>query len=137
MQRLLGDMALDEDAKLSKSLGNLNRTDTEQPTSQPCSAYIFVKIPKKVGDKVEFDFGDNRPDAYGLLFDERFKVHRLLFYLLLLYFSGSLVVTVWLLKTIGPKGPQSFQGLLWLLGWILTFISLLFTVWFKWAETPR
>jgi hypothetical protein len=69
----------------------------ELPAVPERQIYIFAKIPKKVGDQLEQDYGNRSvvPEGYGLLFEESFKVHRMLFLILIVYFLGSLGYLTW------------------------------------------
>jgi hypothetical protein len=101
----------------------------------PRSAYIFVKIPKKVGELLEYTYDDIAPEGWGLLFEEGFKAHRLLFAILLAYFLLSMGFITWVLKTFGAIGPTTWSGIFGVIAWIGSFLSLIFATWFKWAES--
>lgn len=100
----------------------------------PRSAYIFVKIPKKVGELLEYTYDDNAPEGWGLFFEEGFKPHRL-FAILLAYFVLSVGFVAWVLKTYGAIGPTTWSGIFRVIAWIGSFSSLFFATWFKWAES--
>jgi hypothetical protein len=110
-------------------------TDPDLPIPPRRSAYVFVKIPKKVGDMLEPNYGDNAPEGWGILFEEGFRIHRLLIALLFLYFAASMIVIIWIIHTFGGIVPTTWTGMFGVLGWFTSFFSLLFTVWFKWAES--
>ena len=110
----------------------------ELPIPPRRSMYIFNKILKKAGDMLEPNYGDDSDDApegWGLLFEEGFRIHRLLIALLFLYFFVSLAVIIWVLRTFGVVGPTTWTGMFGILAWFTSFFSLFLTVWFKWAES--
>jgi hypothetical protein len=109
------------------------RFDLDEPTP-PRSAYIFVKILKKVGDILEPNYGDQAPEGWGILFEEGFKVYRLLLVILLFYFLGSIAFIIWVIHIFGVISPSTWSGFFALLSWLTSFLALLLTVWFKWAE---
>lgn len=109
--------------------------DPETQTKDSRSRYVFVKIPKKIGDKLEPNYGNEAPEGYGIYFEEGFRVHRLLFVILLFYFICSIVVIIWVLKMYGVVGPSTWGSLFAVLAWFTSFFALLLTVWFKWAES--
>ena len=112
----------------------IHMTDNEQPTDQTRSARIFAATPKKTGPKLVVNYRDNTyPEAWGLEVEEGFCVHRLLFFLLILYASASLAVMSWLLQRYGARLPDSPGVVIGVIGWISGLIGLMFTVWFKWA----
>jgi hypothetical protein len=63
----------------------------ELPVLPRRSAYVFVKRPKKIGERLEANYGDEAPEGWGILFEEGFRVHRLLIALLFLYFLATVV----------------------------------------------
>lgn len=99
------------------------------------SAYVFVKIPKKVGEQLEPTYGDHMPAGWGLVFEEGFKVHRLLVVVLFFYFIVSMAAIIWVIRKYGATGPTTGAGLFGVLSWFTSFSALLMTVWFKWAES--
>ena len=99
------------------------------------SRYIIVKIPKKIGQELKFDLGNDDPiPGWGLRFEESFHVHRLLFAILIFYFPISIAVIIWYLATIGMPAVQKWAEIMGLLAWGGSVLALLLTVWFKWAE---
>jgi hypothetical protein len=46
-----------------------------------------------------------------------------------------MAVIIWVLRTFGVIGPTTWTGMFGVLAWFTSFFSLLFTVWFKWAES--
>jgi hypothetical protein len=141
VQKMLGDWGLDQNARNLELEGGilpsgLSRADFQQPTPARRSRYAIVAIPKKTGKKVEPDLGGvKREEVWGLQFEESFTIHRLLFYVLVVYFLGSLVAVVHLFQK--TTTPMSMANKLWIFGWVASFVTLLLTVWFKWAETPK
>ncbi|KAJ0119876.1 Uncharacterized protein HZ326_31773 [Fusarium oxysporum f. sp. albedinis] len=113
----------------------LHLRDDEQPDAQRLGARIVTSVPKKSGPKLEVNFRDNvYPEAWGLEFEEKFRVHRLLFYILILYALGSLATMATLASLYGLKLPTSMGVVVSLVGWVISLLSLLCAVWFKWAE---
>lgn len=122
-------------AKTPKDAQNTIGKAEEQAHSHR-SAYVFVKIPKKKGERLGYDFGDSQPEGYGIFFEEKFKVHRLLFAILIAYFLGSVAFIIWVGKTFPSHlTPQTWPGFFSVLAWVTSFLSLFVTVWFKWADT--
>jgi hypothetical protein len=109
--------------------------DLESHKRHSRSAYVFVKIPKKVGDQLEETYGDTKPAGWGIMFEEGFKVHRLLVVILFFYFVTSMATIIWIFKKYGITGPTTEASLSQVLGWFSSFFGLLLTVWFKWAES--
>ncbi|KIN06999.1 hypothetical protein OIDMADRAFT_139712 [Oidiodendron maius Zn] len=105
----------DEDdaaVELSNALPDLMHAhDIEQPHRQARTRYIHARLPKRAGAKTAVTWRDtDAPEAWGVLFEEAFHVHRLLFFLLIIYSAFSLVMVVWLLKTYGLNLPSSSVG---------------------------
>jgi hypothetical protein len=126
------DDAVAEDNQLPQ---NIHRMDEEQPEGQLRSRHVYDAIPKKVGDKIQANYRDRKcPEAWGLLFKEKFRLHRLLFFILLVYALTSLIIVIWLFRHYGLTEPASIGSVLWLVGWFASLFSLTVTVWFKWAE---
>lgn len=114
---------------------HLHRTDNEQPAHQRRSTHVVAATPKKAGPKLVVNFRDDTfPEAWGLEFEEGFRVHRLLFFLLVLYAAASLATIAWLLQQYSSKLPDSPGVIISVIGWIATLMGLTCTVWFKWAE---
>lgn len=114
---------------------NIHGTDIEQPEKQPRSRHIVRSIPK-TREKISVSFRDDSPDAWGLRFKESFHVHRLLFFILLLFATVSLGVTIRLFRHYGLSGPSSVGSIISVMSWLLALFSLAVTVWCKWAENP-
>jgi len=109
--------------------------DHDQVGNPHSSTYVFVKIPKKIGDRLEPNYGNEAPEGWGIYFEEGFKVHRLLFVVLIFYFFASLSVIAWIIDRFGITTPTTYMGLFSVLAWLISFSSLFLTVWFKWAES--
>jgi len=118
------------------SLRKKTHRDVEPAGGPRRSIFIYSKIPKKIGARLEPDDGhaEEVQHGYGLLLEEKFKVHRLLFFILLLYFLVSMVLIIWMSRTGKFIKLPTFIEVTGMLAWILSFWSLLVTVWFKWAE---
>ena len=140
---MLGDWGLDPNAGEVELEGGVrpsdpNRANFQQPIPAQGSRYAIVAIPKKNGEKVEPDPGGvKREEVWGLQFEESFTIHRLLFYLLVLYFLGSIVAIIHLFQKEATGQTVSMANKLWIFGWIASFVTLLLTVWLKWTETPK
>ncbi|KAH8782071.1 hypothetical protein BGZ57DRAFT_926059 [Hyaloscypha finlandica] len=135
-----GALDFDDDPDLAAIADNslpaeMHPVDAEQPEKQSRSKYIFARLPKRAGSKLEANFqNDEYPEAWGIQFEERFYVHRALFVLLIFYTLFSIALGIWLLKTYGLNLPKSAVSVVGLLTWPLSFMGLAVTVWFKWAE---
>ena len=151
-EKLLGDWAIDNKAKsVEVEMGNLphrfDRTSTvqKQKVALKRNRYAIVAIPKKIGGEIKPDLGqDDKEEAWGLLFEEGFAVHRLLFYILVLSSTASLIAIVILYQKASaptdpatPSPPQLLSNETWVFSWVGMYITLFLTVWFKWAETPK
>jgi len=55
--------------------------------------------------------------------------------ILVLLGYSSMAVVIWVILTFGVIGPTTWTGMFGVLFWFTSFFSLLFTVWFKWAES--
>ncbi|KAL9121975.1 MAG: hypothetical protein Q9187_001474, partial [Circinaria calcarea] len=141
VQKILGDWGLDQNAGNLELEGGirpsgLSRAYFQQPTHVQRSRRAIIAIPKKIGKKVEPDLsGVKREEVWGLQFEESFTIHRLLFYILVWYFLGSLVAVAHLSR--GTMAPMPLTNKLAILAWFASFVTLFFTVWIKWAETPK
>jgi len=136
---------LDDEIEMNEMPLRMQRRDIEQPSGQKRSARIYKSIPKKIGDKITFtppaenededeDEGGESVEGWGILFEEGFRVHRLLTFLLMIYALGSLGVSIFLFLHYGVKTPSSLGPLISLITWLLSLLGLTCTVWFKWAE---
>lgn len=96
--------------------------------------FIFLRTPKRVGNPLDHDYGNNDPEGWGMFFEEGFQIHRLLFAILIFYFLGSLGFTTSVIIKFGPITPSTSSGLIAFWFWIASFLALTVTVWFKWAE---
>jgi hypothetical protein len=112
-------------------------SDVQVLRSARRSKVIYVRIPKKVGQKLRYNYGDDEgseEEGWGILFEEGFKVHRLLFAILIIYVSGSLAFLGWMLHSFGGITTSTWSGYIAVISWVLSLFSLKVTVWFKWAE---
>ena len=124
---------------------HLGRTDQKQAVPAKRNRYAIVAIPKKIGDKIKSDLGQNdKEEMWGLLFEKGFAVHRLLFYILMLYFVVNLIVVVLLYRQASASKdqatafpPQLLSNETWVFIWVGTLVTLFLTVWFKWGETRK
>jgi hypothetical protein len=139
----LGDLDVLDDDGLDPSLvtdsnilpPHLHPTDIEQPAQQLRATRIIRSVPKKIGQKLTVNFRDhNHPEAWGLEFEETFRVHRLLFFVLFLYAACSFALLAWLFYRYGLGVPSSLSSVLWIFGWVVSLFGLTMTVWLKWAE---
>ena len=97
------------------------------------SCYVFSRTPKKKGAKLE---PDDRypPEGLGMHFEEGFRVHHLFILLLFFYVLGSLAFGIFWYRQYGMTGPQSGLGSFEVSSWMIGLISLVTTVWLKWAD---
>lgn len=123
----------------------IHHTDEEQPEQQPRSDYIITRIPKKVGEQLVIDFpaadspDDNPivyPEGWGLFLQEKFYVHRFLFFVLLLYSMFCILVLVlYGCKQLNPqKPPLTESEITTIYGLVLSYTGFATTLWFKWSE---
>lgn len=108
--------------------------DPDRPMPRNRKKFVFLKTPKRVGDPLDQHHGDDDPEGWGMLFEEGFQIHRLLFAILILYFLGSLGFIISIMFTFERTLPSTWPALIAFWSWITTFLGLTVTVWFKWAE---
>jgi hypothetical protein len=99
--------------------------------------YILENLPRRTGAKLQLGAPGTSRTAWGVLFQEGFHIHRGLFALLMFYTIWSLAIGAWLLSTYGLNLASSGVPATGLCTWLLSFISLTLTVWFKWAENSH
>ena len=107
--------------------------------SPPCikqdfrSSYVFLRTPKKSGKQLLTD-DENPPEAWGLYFEEGFRIHHAFIVILFFYCLASLAFGVYWCVEYGLVGPQSGAEAFAVSAWMIGFVSLVTTVWFKWAD---
>ena len=107
--------------------------------SPPCmkqdfrSSYVFLRTPKKRGEQLLPD-DENPPEAWGLYFEEGFRIHHAFIVMLFFYCLASLAFGVYWCVEYGLVGPQSGAEAFSISAWMIGLVSLVTTVWFKWAD---
>ena len=99
----------------------------------PRSSYVFLRTPRKRGEQLQPDDADP-PEAWGLYFEEGFRVHHFFILLLFIYILASLAFAIYWCVNFGFIGPKTGSGAFGVSSWMITLVSLLTTVWFKWAD---
>ena len=97
------------------------------------SSYVFLRTPKKIGEQLLSD-DENPPEAWGLYFEEGFRVHHAFIVILFFYCLASLAFGIYWCVEYGLVGPHSGAGAFGVSSWMIGLISLVTTVWFKWAD---
>ncbi|KAL8700081.1 MAG: hypothetical protein Q9201_005644 [Fulgogasparrea decipioides] len=97
------------------------------------SSYVFLRTPKLLGDQLIAD-DEDPPEAWGLYFEEGFKVHQFFVVVLFIYTLASLVFAIYWCARYGLVGPRTGSGAFAVSSWMTGLISLVVTVWFKWAD---
>lgn len=125
--------------------GNVELTATSRPESLTGnvatapdqevdrSSYVFLRTPKKVGEQLIAE-DENPPEAWGLYIEEGFRVHHLFLVILFVYTLASLAFAIYWCAKYGLVGPRTGSGAFGVSSWMIGLISLIATVWFKWAE---
>ena len=114
---------------------SLARSNASPPSIQRDfrSSYVFLRTPKKLGEQLLPD-DENPPEAWGLYFEEGFRIHHAFILILFFYCLASLAFGVYWCVEYGPVGPQSGAEAFSISAWMIGFVSLVTTVWFKWAD---
>ncbi|KAI4113850.1 MAG: hypothetical protein LQ338_008100 [Usnochroma carphineum] len=115
------------------SSGSGSNAPSTQETLGPRSSYVFLRTPRKLGEQLEAN-DEDPPVAWGLYFEEGFRVHHFFFIVLLLYIMASLGFAIYWCERYGLVGPHSGSGAFGVASWMIGLVSLVVTVWFKWAE---
>ena len=97
------------------------------------SSYVFSRTPKKKGEKLEPD-DRHPPEGVGMHFEDGFRVRH--FFIIVLFFCvlGSLAFGIFWYRRYGMTGPQSGLVSFEVSSWMIGLISLVTTVWLKWAD---
>lgn len=111
---------------------SLNKPPSEHE-QDPRSSYVLLRTPKKLGEQLLPD-DEDPPEAWGLYFEEGFRVHHFLIVLLFLYILASLAFSVYWCVEYGLVGPDSGASAFGVASWMIAAVSLVVTVWFKWAD---
>ena len=109
--------------------------DTERPSRATNfrSAYVFLRTPKKLGDKLHPDDVDP-PEGWGIYLEEGFRVHHLLIVMLFVYVLSSLAFGIFWYRKYGMMSPQSGLEAFGVSSWMISLMTMLMTVWFKWTD---
>jgi hypothetical protein len=110
-----------------------NNTQATIQTENFPSSYVFLRTPKKLGDKLQPD-GEEPPEGWGIYLEESFRVHHLLVLVLLVYGMASLAFGAYWYRKYGMVGPQSGLGSFVVSSWMISLATLFWSVWFKWAD---
>ena len=95
--------------------------------------YVFLRTPKKVGEQLLPD-DENPPEGWGFYFEEGFRVHHFFILVLFIYCLASLAFGLYWSVKFGAVGPQSGAEAFAVSSWMIALVSLITTVWFKWAD---
>ena len=130
---LARDGAIQADIEIADSSHNRVPENPEVQREDKSSSYIFLRTPQKLGEKL-MPNEENPPEGFGMYFEESLKVGRLFMFVLFLYLSGTLVFGVVWYREFGMAGPQSGLGAFGVSSWMVSLISIITTVWLKWAD---
>lgn len=109
--------------------------DPDKPILPTKKRFVFLRTPKRIGNPLDAKYdGEVDPEGWGMFFEEGFQVHRLLFAFLIFYFFGSVGFMASIMVKFGPITPSTWPALIAFWSWIISFVALTVTVWFKWAE---
>ncbi|KAL8835312.1 MAG: hypothetical protein Q9170_003367 [Blastenia crenularia] len=108
-----------------------NRAVNRRDSLGPRSSYVLLRIPKKLGEQLTAS-DEDPPEAWGLYFEEGFGVHHFLLIVLLVYAAASIGFAIYWCEMYG--GPNTGSGAFAVASWMVSFMSLVITVWFKWAD---
>ena len=97
------------------------------------SSYVFLRTPKKLGEQL-LPNDEDPPEAWGLYFEEGFRIHHAFIAILFVYCLASLAFGVYWCVEYGLVGPHSGAGAFGISSWMIGLVSLVTTVWFKWAD---
>ncbi|KAL8708280.1 MAG: hypothetical protein Q9225_007629 [Loekoesia sp. 1 TL-2023] len=122
-----------ERATFGGSTSSGSHTSGTHESLGPRSSYVLLRSPKKRGEQLIAN-DEDPPEAWGLYFEEGFGVHHFLFILLMLYIMASLGFAIYWCERYGFVGPHSGVGAFGVVNWMIGLISLVVTVWFKWAD---
>ena len=106
---------------------------SEQENQGPRSSYVFLRTPRKLGEQLQPDDADP-PEAWGLYFEEGFRVHHFFILILFIYILASLAFAIYWCAKFGFVGPKTGSEAFGVASWMVTLVSLVTTVWFKWAD---
>ncbi|KAL8790249.1 MAG: hypothetical protein Q9195_006472 [Heterodermia aff. obscurata] len=106
---------------------------SEQENQGPRSSYVFLRTPRKLGEQLQPD-DEDPPEAWGLYFEEGFRVHHFFILLLFIYILASLAFAIYWCANFGFTGPKTGSGAFAVSSWMIALFSLVTTVWFKWAD---
>ncbi|KAL8764835.1 MAG: hypothetical protein Q9194_006816 [Teloschistes cf. exilis] len=127
---------LQRDVEMTSTNGTGITSDNTPTGSHQCgdqSSYVYLRTPKKLGDKLIPD-DEDPPEAWGLYFEEGFAVHHFLVIILFIYILATKAFGAYWCTKHGLVGPRTGAGAFGISSWIIGLISLIVTVWFKWAD---
>lgn len=118
------DVAFQDDSK--------NLEDPQLPLR---SNILYNTYPKRQRERLELLGSQASGPAQGwsLLLEEGFRPHRALFIALIIYACASVATVIWVGSKYGLSPTTGWQ-LLACFSWVSSFLSLLLTTWYKWAE---
>ncbi|KAI4137171.1 MAG: hypothetical protein L6R39_007436, partial [Caloplaca ligustica] len=122
-------------------LGSTNGPDSQcsrnatnsQESRGSRSCYVLLRTPKKIGERLEAD-DDDPPEAWGLYFEEGFGIHHFWLIVLFLYIMATMGFAIYWCERYGFVGPHSGVAAFEVASWMIALVSLLLTVWLKWAD---
>ena len=111
-----------------------DRADAEAgPSRSEPRGFVSPRMARQHGPQIVRH--DGRPgQGWGLYFEEGFLVHHLLMIALIFYTIGSIVFVLTWFLTYRHVGSLSGWGVTGAGSWLTSYLSLLVTVWFKWAD---
>lgn len=110
--------------------GNTGTVDVRESLG-PRSSYVLQRTPKKLGEQL-MPNDEDPPEAWGLYFEEGFGVHHFLLIILMVYAIASIGFMIFWCERYGA--PTSGAGAFAVASWMVGFLSLFVSVWFKWAD---
>ncbi|KAI4249407.1 MAG: hypothetical protein LQ352_005662 [Teloschistes flavicans] len=133
-----GQGHLQQDVEMTNPNSNpSNQPSTGVPAASDThgnrSSYVFLRTPKKLGDQLIAD-DEDPPEAWGLYFEEGFAIHHFLIVVLFIYILATIAFGIYWCTNYGLVGPHTGAGAFGVSSWMIGLISLVVTVWFKWAD---
>ncbi|KAI4200158.1 MAG: hypothetical protein LQ350_004119 [Teloschistes chrysophthalmus] len=129
-----GQIELQQDVEMTRTNGPGDPTANTTAVSDNHgnrSSYVYLRTPKKLGDKLIPD-DEDPPEAWGLYFEEGFAVHHFLVVILFIYILATIAFGAYWCTKYGLVGPRTGAGAFGISSWMIGLISLVVTVWFKW-----
>ena len=125
--------AVGADIEMANSNHEVVPKDLEYQAEHKSSSYVFLRTPKKLGGEL-LPSDVDPPEGWGMYFEEGLRMSRLFTFILFLYLSGSLVFGIVWYREFGMVGPQSGLGAFTVSSWMVGLMSIITTVWLKWAD---